>query len=149
MKIPSSELISMWFREKNAFLSQILLFPNRYRRLPCHTRRLSAGWKLIAVSGARLVSSDGRVVRCIKSAPSYNPLYVGSQCVCNLSKICLCACNYIYILFQPLISEQISWYVLSQVYCCWPVYQTITTGMATQLWSIGYNNLQKQNEFTQ
>ena len=75
-------MISVWFCENMTF------FPNfySYHIFAIYVGGASLGLptacRLIAVSGARLPSVDGLVVRCIK-------MHLPSQYVCNLFKTCL------------------------------------------------------------
>ena len=80
--VQSSELISVWFCEKNDifFLNFI-----SYHIFAIYVGGASLGLptacRLIAVSGARLPSADGLFVRCIKCTTMLN---LSSQYVCDL-----------------------------------------------------------------
>ena len=67
--VQSSELISVWFCEKMTFKKKII----SYHIFAIYVGGASLGvptaCRLIAVSGARLPSANGLVVRCIKNAP--------------------------------------------------------------------------------
>ena len=85
--VQSSELISVWFCEKMTF------FPNffSYHIFAIYVGGAPLGLltacRLIAVSGARLPSVDGLVVRCVKM--HHHMLNLPSRYVCNLFKTCL------------------------------------------------------------
>ena len=84
--VQSSEMISLWFCEKMTF------FPNffSYHIFAIFVGGASLGLpttcRLIAVSGARLPSVDGLVVRCIKM---HHHVKSAITICCNLFKTCL------------------------------------------------------------
>ena len=64
--VQSSELISVWFCEKMTFFPNVFSYHIFAKYVGGASLGLPTAWRLIAVSGARLPSVDGLVVRCIK-----------------------------------------------------------------------------------
>ena len=64
--VQSSELISVWFCEKMTFFANFFSYHIFAIYVGGASSGLPTGCRLIAVSGARLPSVDGLVVRCIK-----------------------------------------------------------------------------------
>ena len=67
--VQSSELISVWFCEKWHFFLNFISYHISAIYVGGASLSLPTACRLIAVSGARLPSVDGLVVRCIKNAP--------------------------------------------------------------------------------
>ena len=64
--VHSSELVSVWFCEKMTFFPKFFSYHIFAIYVGGASLRLPTACRLIAVSGARLPSVDGLVVRCIK-----------------------------------------------------------------------------------
>ena len=84
--VQSSELISVWFCEKMTFFPIFFSYHIFAIYVGGASFGLPTACRLIAVSGARLPSVDGLVVRCIKCTTMLN---LPSQYVCNLFQTCL------------------------------------------------------------
>ena len=84
--VQSSELISVWFCEKMTIFLNFTSYHIFAIYVGGATLWLPTACRLIAVSGARLPSADGLVVRCIKKCTMLN---LPSQYVCNLFQTCL------------------------------------------------------------
>ena len=67
--VQSSELISVWFCEKMTFKKKIISYYIFAIYVGGASLGVPTACRLIAVSGARLPSTDGLGVRCIKNAP--------------------------------------------------------------------------------
>ena len=84
--VQSSELVSVWFCEKMTFFPIFFSYHIFAIYVGGASFGLPTACRLIAVSGARLPSVDGLVVRYIKCTTMLN---LPSQYVCNLFKTCL------------------------------------------------------------
>ena len=83
--VQSSELVSVWFCEKITFFLIFFSYHIFAIYVGGDSLGLPTACRLIAVSGARLPSVDGLVVRCIKMHHHAK----SAQYVCNLFKTCL------------------------------------------------------------